>query len=193
MTCLCARCASLPFSFLPNKRPMEDLIPFFFGCLCRESWLLATLLRALVSASREATILRAKIKMDNASEKERFTSLIYKYLSRKRTLVHRCAWRLAVCASFVQCAASEEATSRIWWWPCPLGHPPPRLLSEGRGRRGATWIRNTWLQASQQFLHGAITATIKLWDLSVNRFIKCAAACTFLLCFLKSLGCRMER
>lgn len=32
-------------------------MPFFFGCLWRESWLLATLLSALASASREATIL----------------------------------------------------------------------------------------------------------------------------------------
>lgn len=58
MTCLCARCASRPFSFLPNSRPMDDLMPFFFGCLWRESWLLATLLRALASASKEATILK---------------------------------------------------------------------------------------------------------------------------------------
>lgn len=60
MTCLCAICAIRPFSFLPNSRPMDDLIPFFFGCLCKESWLLATLLRALASASREATILETQ-------------------------------------------------------------------------------------------------------------------------------------
>lgn len=60
MTCLCARCTRRPFSFLPNRRPMEDLMPFFFGCLCRESWLLATLLRALASASREDTILKTQ-------------------------------------------------------------------------------------------------------------------------------------
>lgn len=61
MTCLCAKWASRPFSFLPNSRPMEDLIPFFFGCLCRESWLLVTLLKALASASSEATILITEI------------------------------------------------------------------------------------------------------------------------------------
>ena len=68
MTCLCARCASLPFSFLPKRRPMEDLMPFFLGCLWRESWLLATLLSALASASREATILRMQTCKDNTKK-----------------------------------------------------------------------------------------------------------------------------
>lgn len=60
MTCLCARWASLPFSFLPNRRPMEDLMPFFLGCLWRESWLLATLLSVLASASRDAPVLKTR-------------------------------------------------------------------------------------------------------------------------------------
>ena len=68
MTCLCAICAILPFSFLPNSRPMEDLMPFFFGCLWRESWLLATLLSALASASREATILKTRTQRKNKNE-----------------------------------------------------------------------------------------------------------------------------
>lgn len=50
-------CPSLAFSFFPNSRPMEDLMPFFFGCLWRESWLLATLLRALASVSNVAVSL----------------------------------------------------------------------------------------------------------------------------------------
>lgn len=47
-------CPSRAFSFLPNKRPIEDLIPFFLGALCRESWLLLTLPRPMLSGSREA-------------------------------------------------------------------------------------------------------------------------------------------
>lgn len=41
-----------PFSFFPNKRPMEDLIPFLLEPLCRESWLLV-LLALLVCSSSE--------------------------------------------------------------------------------------------------------------------------------------------
>ena len=33
-------CPGRPFSFLPNQRPMEDLMPFFFGAF----WLLLLLL-----------------------------------------------------------------------------------------------------------------------------------------------------
>lgn len=33
-----------PFSFFPNRRPMEDLIPFLLEPLCKESWLLLGLL-----------------------------------------------------------------------------------------------------------------------------------------------------
>ena len=36
--------SSRPFSFLQNKRPMEDFMPFFFGALCSESCLLVLLL-----------------------------------------------------------------------------------------------------------------------------------------------------
>lgn len=46
-------CPSRAFSFLPNKRPIEDLIPFFLGALCRESWLLLTLPRPILSGSSE--------------------------------------------------------------------------------------------------------------------------------------------
>lgn len=42
-----------PFSFLPNKRPMEDLMPFFLGALCSESWLLLLLLGLLTGPSCE--------------------------------------------------------------------------------------------------------------------------------------------
>lgn len=44
-------CPGRPFSFLPNKRPMEDLMPFFFGALCSESWLLLLLLGLLTGPS----------------------------------------------------------------------------------------------------------------------------------------------
>ena len=37
-------CSGQPFSFLRNKRLMEDLMPFFFRALCSESWLLVLLL-----------------------------------------------------------------------------------------------------------------------------------------------------
>ena len=37
-------CPGRPFSFLPNQRPMEDLMPFFFGAFCSDSWLLLLLL-----------------------------------------------------------------------------------------------------------------------------------------------------
>lgn len=37
-------CSGRPFSFLRNKRLMEDLMPFFFGALCSEPWLLVLLL-----------------------------------------------------------------------------------------------------------------------------------------------------
>lgn len=35
-------------------------MPFFLGCLWRESWLLATLLSVLASASREAPVLKTR-------------------------------------------------------------------------------------------------------------------------------------
>lgn len=47
-------CPSRAFSFLPNKRPIEDLIPFFLGALWRESWLLLALPSPRLSGSREA-------------------------------------------------------------------------------------------------------------------------------------------
>lgn len=47
-------CPSRAFSFLPNKRPIEDLIPFFLGALWRESWLLLALPSPRLSGSSEA-------------------------------------------------------------------------------------------------------------------------------------------
>lgn len=47
-----------PFSFLPNSRPMEDLMPFFLGALCSESWLLLLLLGLLTGPSWEPVELR---------------------------------------------------------------------------------------------------------------------------------------
>lgn len=44
-------CPGRPFSFLPNKRPMEDLMPFFLGALWSESWLLLLLLGLLTGPS----------------------------------------------------------------------------------------------------------------------------------------------
>lgn len=38
---------SLPFSFFPNRRPMDDLMPLRLAPLCRESWLLLLLLGLL--------------------------------------------------------------------------------------------------------------------------------------------------
>lgn len=55
-------CPSLAFSFFPNSRPMDDLMPFFLGCLWSESWLLATLLRALASVSNAAVSLQTDAK-----------------------------------------------------------------------------------------------------------------------------------
>lgn len=54
------------------------------------------------------------------------------------TLVRRCARRLAVCASFGRCAASQVEMSRTLWWPCPRGRPRPPLRSEGRTRGRGT-------------------------------------------------------
>lgn len=86
MTCLCARCASLPFSFLPKSRPMEDLMPFFFGCLWRESWLLATLLSALASASREATILTTQTHKENIKKFQTHFNFTNQSLTRQCVL-----------------------------------------------------------------------------------------------------------
>lgn len=38
---------SRPFSFFPNRRPMDDLMPLRLAPLCKESWLLLLLLGLL--------------------------------------------------------------------------------------------------------------------------------------------------
>jgi hypothetical protein len=53
-------CPGRPFSFLPNKRPIEDLIPFFFGALWSESWLLLLLLGLLAGPSWEPVELQGR-------------------------------------------------------------------------------------------------------------------------------------
>lgn len=60
-------CPGRPFSFLPNKRPIEDLIPFFLGALWRESWLLLLLLGLLAWPSCEPVELSQK---QNKGKKE---------------------------------------------------------------------------------------------------------------------------
>lgn len=49
-----------PFSFLPNRRPMDDLMPFFLGALWSESWLLLLLLGLLTGPSCEPVELRGQ-------------------------------------------------------------------------------------------------------------------------------------
>ena len=44
-------CSGQPFSFWQNKRLMEDLMPFFSGALCSESWLLVLLLGLFLGLS----------------------------------------------------------------------------------------------------------------------------------------------
>lgn len=55
-------------------------MPFFFGCLWRESWLLATLLRALASVSNVAVSLETDKQIN--SEK----MLLYLYTARVQLL-----------------------------------------------------------------------------------------------------------
>ena len=43
---------SLPFSFVPNRRPMDDLMPLRLAPLCKESWLLLLLLGLLPGSSK---------------------------------------------------------------------------------------------------------------------------------------------
>lgn len=50
-----------PFSFFEKNRPSELLMPRFFGCLWRESWLLFVLLRGLgVLCELSSDILKEK-------------------------------------------------------------------------------------------------------------------------------------
>lgn len=84
-------------------------MPFFFGCLWRESWLLPTLLSVLASASREAPILK--------THTWRKTSVPVGGKSEpapcgQPTLLRHCARRRAVCASSARCAASAVGRSR---------------------------------------------------------------------------------
>lgn len=72
------------FSFLLNSLPIELLMPFFFWCLCKESWLLAVLLPSvLLSAwdnwlADESSIVRLK---ENRYELDKIAKLCLLYLS----------------------------------------------------------------------------------------------------------------
>lgn len=83
------------------------------------------------------------------------------------TLVSHCARRLAACVSFGWCVGLAVGMSHTWWWPCLRGRPRPPLLSEG----GAADVRSDAM------------------DTSTSVSCRLNAAFTFLLCFLRSLGC----
>ncbi len=130
-------CPSLAFSFFPNRRPMEDLMPFFFGCLWRESWLLATLLWPSVSNA----VVRLETDKQINSGKVRlclYAGCVW-LLSFCRLTVRHCVKKQAACGSCGLGEVWEVARSRIWWWPCPLDRPRPPLRSVTEG----IWIKGT--------------------------------------------------
>lgn len=80
-------CPSRAFSFLPNRRPIEDLIPFFLGALWRESWLLAALPSPRLSGSREADKLLENTRGQTArldATPTRHTNLLSPYECQRR-------------------------------------------------------------------------------------------------------------
>lgn len=142
---------SLPFSFFPNSRPMDDLMPLRLAPLCKESWLLWLLLGLLPwSSAALRAAQRGEVQQEGGGKTSGRTSRQCQSWGVVRGAIRAGDQGDGDCPSLMVIQRSEVSRSldevmavgmESWEGSLTSGLPPGSGLGGRASRAAASWVR----------------------------------------------------